>query len=87
MSIQELVVDKRGFDATPPGIPAELLDVRAVATLLGGCSVRHVFRMADGGRMPKPVRLGSLVRWRRAEVLEWIANGCQPILSAKGAAR
>lgn len=55
---------------------AELLDVRAVAALLGACSTRHVFRLADAGRMPKPIKLGGLVRWRRAEVLEWIAAGC-----------
>ena len=44
-----------------PGVSAELLDVRAVAELLGGCSTRHVFRLADAGRMPRPIRLGSLV--------------------------
>jgi len=57
-------------------IPAELLDVRAVASLLGGCSTRHIFRMADSGQMPRPVRLGNLVRWRKAEVLDWISAGC-----------
>jgi len=57
-------------------VDAELLDVGAVATLLGGCSPRHVRRLADAGRMPRPVRLGSLVRWRRAELEAWIAAGC-----------
>jgi predicted DNA-binding transcriptional regulator AlpA len=44
-----------------PAPPAALLDVRAVATLLD-CSPRHVYRLADAGRMPAPVRIGALVR-------------------------
>ena len=43
-----------------PAAPA-LLDVRAVAQLLD-CSTRHVYRLADNGGMPPPVRLGALVR-------------------------
>jgi excisionase family DNA binding protein len=56
---------------------AALLDVRAAATLLG-CSARHVYRLSDGGKMPAPRRLGSLVRWSRQELLDWIAGGCLP---------
>ncbi len=59
-----------------PAISAELLDVRAVAALLGGCSTRHVYRLADAGRMPRPIRLGTLVRWRRTELEAWIGAGC-----------
>jgi len=53
----------------------ELLDVRTVAHLLD-CSPRHVYRMADANLMPRSVRLGTLVRWRRAELLDWLAAGC-----------
>lgn len=66
---------------------AELLDVKAVAALLGGCSIRHCYRLADAGRMPRPIKLGVLIRWRRAEVLAWIANGCPPVRNAKGGAK
>lgn len=65
-------------------VVAELLDVGAVAALLG-CSKRTVYRLSDGGRMPRPMKLGQLVRWRRGEVLEWIAGGCEPVRSTKGA--
>jgi excisionase family DNA binding protein len=61
-------------------LPA-LLDVRAVARLLG-CSIRHVYRLADGGRMPAPLKLGALVRWQRTGpngVETWIAEGCRPV--------
>lgn len=40
----------------------KLLDVGEVAELLG-CSARHVYRLADAGRMPAPVRVGALIRW------------------------
>jgi excisionase family DNA binding protein len=57
-----------------PEAPA-LLDVKAVAILLH-CSERTVYRLADGGRMPPPLRLGSLVRWSRATIDQWIGDGC-----------
>jgi excisionase family DNA binding protein len=55
-----------------------LLDVRAVAELLD-CSARHVYRLADAGRMPAPVRIGALVRWRRSDLNAWLAEGCKPV--------
>ncbi len=63
-----------------PGNPsadcgAVLLDVQAVAKLLS-CSTRHVYRLSDAGRMPRPVRLGALVRWSRADIERWIVDGC-----------
>ncbi len=54
---------------------AALMGVQQVARLLN-CSVRHVYRLADRGAMPPALRLGSLVRWRRTEVEQWIALGC-----------
>lgn len=52
-----------------------LLDVRQVAAILG-CSPRHAYRLADAGRMPRPLKLGALVRWRRDELNAWISDGC-----------
>lgn len=65
--------------------PAALLDVRAVAELLS-CSTRHVYRLADAGKMPAPIRLGSLVRWSPTSLNEWLAGGCRPVrtLTSKG---
>jgi len=62
---------------------SKLLDVRGVAELLN-CSPRHVYRLADSGRMPAPVKLGSLVRWNKASIDEWIATGCKPVRAGKG---
>ncbi len=64
-----------GDDGHDNGAEPVLLDVRQVAALLG-VSTRTVYRLADSGLMPRPVRLGALVRWPRAAVEEWIAAGC-----------
>lgn len=52
-----------------------LLTAEQVAAMLA-CSVRHVRRLADRSAMPKAVKLGSLVRWRREDIEQWIAAGC-----------
>ncbi len=67
---------------------AALLNVRAVADLLD-CSPRHVYRMADAGKMPRPLKLGQLVRWKRRggptdSIEGWIAAGCPSVGPAKG---
>lgn len=68
--------------ATVPSLQeAALIDVKAVAALLG-CSTRHIYRLTDAGRMPAPVRLGALIRWRRAEIDEWITAGCPSMREA-----
>ncbi len=56
-------------------IRAALLDARTVAGLLS-CSRRNIYRLSDGGLMPRPIKLGRLTRWRRSEVEDWIAEGC-----------
>jgi excisionase family DNA binding protein len=75
---------ERSGETTAPE-PA-LLDVRGVSRLLN-CSPRHVYRLCDADRMPRPIRLGTLLRWKRRELEEWLASGCQPVRPAKGAAR
>ena len=59
----------------PPAKDVRLLDVNAVAQFLS-CSTRHVYRLADSGRMPRPRKLGVLVRWDRLELEKWLADGC-----------
>jgi len=48
---------------------AALLDVRAVDAMLGGCSVRHIYRLSDAGLMPRPVRIGRGILVRGVERL------------------
>jgi excisionase family DNA binding protein len=69
---------------TAPEPSAALLDVRAVAALLD-CSPRHIYRLSDAGLMPSPVRIGALVRWRRADLDSWLAQGCPRVRPARRA--
>lgn len=39
-------------------------------------SKRTIYRLLSAGAMIKPIRLRGIVRWRAAEVEEWIAAGC-----------
>lgn len=55
----------------------QLIDVRDVATMLS-CSSRTIRRLADSARMPRPVRVGALLRWSRAAIEEWFRDGCPP---------
>ena len=58
-----------------PTEPARMLDVAAVALMLG-VSARHVYRLADSGQRPRPVKLGGSVRWDRRTIEDWIDSGC-----------
>ena len=58
-----------------------LINVHDVAALLK-CSARHVWRLADAGKMPRPYKLGALRRWDRATVERWIENGCPSVRKA-----
>jgi excisionase family DNA binding protein len=58
------------------------MDVKAVAELLG-CSQRHIYRLANAGDMPAPVKIGALNRWRRADLEAWLDNGCKPVKKNK----
>ena len=53
----------------------KLVDVNAVAEMLG-CSTRHVYRLSDAGKMPAPIKLGSLVRWNSRRVEQWLEAAC-----------
>lgn len=67
--------------APPAGEPV-LIDVKAVAAMLG-CSARHVTRLEDSGQLPPAIKLGRLSRWNRATIEQWIAAGCPNCSAAK----
>ncbi|MGC6446529.1 MAG: helix-turn-helix transcriptional regulator [Rubripirellula sp.] len=68
-------------DGITGGKGRAMLSVDDVAEELN-CSSRHVRRLADTGRMPKPVKLGSLIRWPRPVIQRWIDDGCPQIRRA-----
>jgi predicted DNA-binding transcriptional regulator AlpA len=43
---------------------------------LFGVSLRTLWRWRSGKLIPEPVKSGNVVRWRRAEVLQWVADRC-----------
>ena len=63
------------LQSTTTPTSAKLIDVQAVAGLLD-CSPRHIYRLTYAGRMPAPVKLGTLARWPQRAIEEWIGNGC-----------
>ena len=76
MDSHDVIVGTQADDGERiPGELSALLTVNDVAGLLA-CSSRTVYRLADAGRMPRPVKLGALVRWPRVAINEWIAAGC-----------
>lgn len=62
---------------TAPISAALLISADELAGMLG-CSPTHVWRMHSGGKLPKPMKLGRLTRWRDAEVRAWIEAGAPP---------
>jgi predicted DNA-binding transcriptional regulator AlpA len=44
-----------------------------------GISVRTLWRLRNGGKLPRPVQLGRSLRWRADEIEKWIKLGCPPL--------
>jgi predicted DNA-binding transcriptional regulator AlpA len=52
-----------------------LIDIKSLAKMLGR-SERALWRDQSAGRLPRPVALGGMTKWRVAEIREWVAAGC-----------
>ena len=63
-------VTNRVGSARPMAISA-----RELADLLG-ISMRQVWRLNSAGKLPRPVRIGGSVRWKRQEIMDWFEAGC-----------
>ena len=74
---------------TPSGIVPELLTSRQASELCG-IGERTLWAWSRSGIAPAPVKIGigtrPAVRFKRAELLEWIASGC-PRVDGKGGGR
>jgi predicted DNA-binding transcriptional regulator AlpA len=68
--------------AGPAAIVAELLTCKEAARL-AGVGERTWWSWTRSGLAPKPIAIGyglrPAVRYRRAELLAWIASGCKPV--------
>jgi excisionase family DNA binding protein len=56
-------------------IAPELLTTREAAQFCG-LGERTFWRHSHSGVAPAPVRIGGSTRYRRSDLLEWIAAGC-----------
>jgi excisionase family DNA binding protein len=56
--------------------PGPLLITAEEVARMMNISTRTLWRLSSAGRMPAPVRIGGNTRWRTAEVLRWIEDGC-----------
>jgi excisionase family DNA binding protein len=54
-----------------------LLPASKVARMLQ-VSTRTLWRLLAAGKMINPIKLGRSVRWRKDELMKWIAAGCPP---------
>lgn len=52
-----------------------LVNANELAKMLA-ISVRHVWRMKAGGKLPKTVNVGGCVRWLLADIELFLAMGC-----------
>jgi predicted DNA-binding transcriptional regulator AlpA len=51
------------------------ITARDLAEMLG-LSVRQIWRLNSAGKLPKPLKIGGSVRWKRQEVMNWFDAGC-----------
>jgi predicted DNA-binding transcriptional regulator AlpA len=72
--------------AATDGIVPELLTTKQAAAL-AGCGERTFWAWSRSGLAPAPLKIGlglrPAVRYRRADILAWIAAGC-PRVDGKG---
>jgi predicted DNA-binding transcriptional regulator AlpA len=63
----------------PPIEPRALLLCAKKLGRVLGVSERHVWGMHASGQLgPLPVSLGRRKLWRRIEIEQWVAGGCEP---------
>lgn len=58
-------------------VEVELLSASQLAEMLG-ISERSVWRRDSAGHIPMAVNVGRSKRWRRREIIAWIAAACPP---------
>jgi predicted DNA-binding transcriptional regulator AlpA len=57
--------------------PRQVLAVTANELALAiAVSPRHVWHLNAEGKLPRPIRLGTSVRWNVSEIAAWLDCGC-----------
>lgn len=58
--------------------------LEVTAPELLGCTVRHAQKLVAKGLMPRPIKIGNSVRFRRQEIIDWIDAGCPAVSESAG---
>jgi excisionase family DNA binding protein len=75
--------DRAVADSLSAEIVPELLTTPEAAKLLN-IGERTLWRHSRSGLAPAPMKIGGAVRYRRQELLDWIASGCPRVNRQKG---
>lgn len=62
-------------------IEPELLTTKQAAGLLS-IGERSLWRASNSGQAPRPIKIGGSVRYRKSDLLAWIADGCPDLRKA-----
>ncbi len=66
-----------GMVAVAEAFKPALLDAEQAAWFCG-MSRAAWYKRLSAGQVPRPVKIGSLARWRKDELAAWIGVGCPP---------
>ena len=80
MSTQHSAAEQAAAEITD-GKGRSMFDVPSLA-MRWNVSEKSVLRMKDAGRIPRPVKLLSLLRWPVAVIEQWEADGCPNVRNA-----
>lgn len=64
-------VEERGAEVVEP-----VVVTAAQLAIMLQVSKRTLWRMRSSGKLPSPMRVGGIVRWRLNDVTSWINAGC-----------
>jgi excisionase family DNA binding protein len=63
-----------------------LMTAEEIAKLLQ-VSVRSIWRLRSAEAIPRPLKIGGSIRWRRDDLLGWISAGCPSMTSRENRTR
>ena len=75
--LKTVTTEASGITMVDSKCPVEMVNANTASAIIG-VSRRSWWRFVSEGRAPQPIRLGRCVRWRLAEIRNWIADGCRP---------
>ncbi len=58
------------------GKPAPILYTTKEAAAFCMISESNWYKLNRNGHVPKPIRIGTMYRWRKSDLVAWVAAGC-----------